>query len=385
MRLLLNVFITISVLGCQGNSTYDKLRTFNICDPLSITELKLSDLGFGEIEYIPLETRQNCLIKDITNIEFGSDHFIVQHLNNIYKFNKDGTFICSIGEVGRGPGEYLYAHEIGINKNNNQIFIADGWTRKMNVYDEGGTFVRSFESLKNSTSFILFNELILFYCTNYISNIDTSFWLLSTDGVVLKGYKNKYPWDYNVKNGTAILKENLFFNFNGRNLNKEIYSDTVYLFENENFIPDYLICSGEKLLTPAARSSFKPESLLEQYYSQERLLEFRDFIYFEFGIYKSFKYLRFSLIGSRTSKIQYIIKTEDGIKNDLDGGPSIKPIAVKDGEVLIAWIDAIELKKYIESKDFMKSKPQHAEKKKKLEMLANNLKVTDNPVLILVN
>jgi hypothetical protein len=47
-------------------------------------------------------------------------------------------------------------------------------------------------------------------------------------------------------------------------------------------------------------------------------------------------------------------------------------------------IDAIDLKNHVASEAFKKSKPLYPEKKKELEKLANSLKETDNPVLVLV-
>jgi hypothetical protein len=51
---------------------------------------------------------------------------------------------------------------------------------------------------------------------------------------------------------------------------------------------------------------------------------------------------------------------------------------------LISWIDAIKLKAHVTSETFLNSTPKYPEKKKELEKLANSLKETDNPVLMLV-
>ncbi|HQB37467.1 MAG TPA: hypothetical protein PLI41_07990, partial [Bacteroidales bacterium] len=57
----------------------------------------------------------------------------------------------------------------------------------------------------------------------------------------------------------------------------------------------------------------------------------------------------------------------------------------KDNKTVISWIDANKLKEYIASENFKNSKPLYPEKKKELEKLANSLKETDNPVLVLVS
>ena len=51
---------------------------------------------------------------------------------------------------------------------------------------------------------------------------------------------------------------------------------------------------------------------------------------------------------------------------------------------LISWIDTIKVKAHVASEAFKNSTPKYPEKKKELEKLANSLKETDNPVLMLV-
>ncbi|MZP67102.1 MAG: hypothetical protein GT597_13230, partial [Bacteroidales bacterium] len=45
---------------------------------------------------------------------------------------------------------------------------------------------------------------------------------------------------------------------------------------------------------------------------------------------------------------------------------------------------ANKLKEYVASENFKNSKPLYPEKKKELEKLADSLKETDNPVLVMV-
>lgn len=94
--------------------------------------------------------------------------------------------------------------------------------------------------------------------------------------------------------------------------------------------------------------------------------------------------LIYSFIGSKTSEYQALINAGDGFINDLDGGPNFVPLTIKDDNTLIAWVDALQLKKHVTTNAFKNSKPKYPEKKKELVELAGRLKETDNPVLILV-
>jgi hypothetical protein len=53
-------------------------------------------------------------------------------------------------------------------------------------------------------------------------------------------------------------------------------------------------------------------------------------------------------------------------------------------EYLIELIDPYQLKIHISSNEFKNSAPKYPEKKKELQILANSLKETDNPVLMVV-
>jgi hypothetical protein len=60
------------------------------------------------------------------------------------------------------------------------------------------------------------------------------------------------------------------------------------------------------------------------------------------------------------------------------------PKTTKDDNTIIAWIDPLKLKAHVASEAFKNTTPKFPQKKKDLEKLANSLKETDNPVLVLV-
>jgi hypothetical protein len=221
----------------------------------------------------------------------------------------------------------------------------------------------------------------LCYSTNYIANIAYSYNLIDTAGRIIKSFLNKYLWEYDVQRGTAIFDENLFFRFNNNIFKKEIYSDTIFVFKDLDFKPYKVIKHGEKLLTTKARSDFDPRYLKENYISQKNLFEFGDYIYYEFITGSAEIY---GLLGSKKNNYQALVNPEQGFINDLDGGPNIWPKTIKDDNTIISWINAYELKKHVASDVFKNSTPKYPEKKKQLERLANKLKETDNPVIMMV-
>ena len=90
------------------------------------------------------------------------------------------------------------------------------------------------------------------------------------------------------------------------------------------------------------------------------------------------------MIYNKSTGKQVEIDAQEGIKNDWDGGPNIQLKMNKDDNTVFAWINAFELKTYVDSDEFENSTPKYPEKKRQLEKLANSLSESDNPVLMLV-
>jgi hypothetical protein len=127
--------------------------------------------------------------------------------------------------------------------------------------------------------------------------------------------------------------------------------------------------------------------IVKKYINPFNLFEFGNYVYYEFQT--DFVLLKgskvYSFIGSKKDDFKALIDTEKGLVNDLDGGPNIIPITIKDDNTVIAMLEAMELKRYVASDSFRKSNPKYPEKKAELERLANYLKETDNPIIILVS
>ena len=62
-------------------------------------EIEVSDLGLGDIaesiEYIPLETKDECLIGENVYFDFDETHIIIGYYNcnTLYLFDRQGHFI----------------------------------------------------------------------------------------------------------------------------------------------------------------------------------------------------------------------------------------------------------------------------------------------------
>jgi hypothetical protein len=378
----------VSVKAIQ-NENIEQIPVFDLKNPPATTKVKLSEIGAVDIEYIPLETKQQSMISNTEDLfsgyklVVGDKNFITHRFTSILEFSNDGLFIAKVGTKGRGPGEFTAAHDVNFNNTNKEIYLLARWQKKFFVYSMNGKLLRTFPISFSPSEFCFVGDRILCYSENHMGDIQNSYTLIDTSGKVIKTFPNKYPFINHDAYG--IRAENIFYKFDNELYKKEVYSDTIFKYDNENFLPHIVIEVGDKLISPKARGEFDGLYLAKNYIIPLNLFEFGDFVYYNF----SYKYdiynevLIYSFIGSKKNNSKRLFNSVQGIINDLDGGPNFLPRAVKDDNTVIGWIDALKLKTYIASESFKNSTPKYSEKKQEVERLANSLKETDNPVLVI--
>lgn len=395
---IIGLILCCSLIGCHSsrNKGQKTIKTFDLKELPNLSTLKLSDLGFVDIEYIPLETNERSMLPNIDELTFmannriiaDDNYFLLKHWNLILKFRSDGSFVCRIGTEGRGPNEYIVAHDIDVNPENQNTYLVSAWQKKFNVYSANGEFIRSFQMpIFAPVDFRFVDGNILCYSNNLQGNIENSFVLMDTNGIILKNFPNKYPFNKHKSGVAHGVVENLFYRFNNQLLKKEIYSDTIYAYQkNMDFRPHLIIKVSEKLITPEARTEFEGLEIGKKYINPLNLFEFGDFVYYAF-VYEFIlggESKVYGFIGSKENDFEALINLRKGLINDLDGGPNLLPLATKDDNTVIAIIEALKLKTYVASDDFKNSKPKLVKKKIELGKLASNLKETDNPILVLL-
>jgi hypothetical protein len=383
LRFILIIFVLISYTFFP-KTVEGQPFIFNLKKLPDKSIIRLSDIGATEIKYIPLETTPQSVIPRISKIIFAKDYFLTQSFADINMFRYDGSFVTKIGTIGRGPNEFTVAHDVDINPKDESIYVADGWLQKFLVFNKNGKVIRTFKCpISAAMNFKFTDDGILCYYLNHMGNIENSYMLIDTTGKIIKNFPNKYPWKRTVPN-VAYPGENIFYRNNITLNKKEIYSDTVYSYKNKSFEPHLIIDVGKLQLTPAKREELDAKYLMNNFLSPVNLFEFGNCIYYEFIIPYNGKSEGLSYIGSKNGNLKLLFDPEKDLINDLDGGLSIWPKTIKDNNTIIAWVDALKLKTYVASETFKSFNPKYPEKKKDLEKLANSLKETDNPVLVLV-
>lgn len=105
------------------------------------TDVKMSDM-FNDYTFIQLESNDDCIIPDITQVYDVNDTLVVlSNTGDVYTFDRNtGKYYGQISGKGEGPEEYIEASDIVLTKDRN-VGIVDRMTGSIKVFSLDGKFV----------------------------------------------------------------------------------------------------------------------------------------------------------------------------------------------------------------------------------------------------
>jgi len=370
-------FTFLLLFSCGGKHT--KLYEF---DPGKLSENNFSLVEIAEdILYIPLDNKYPISL--IYNYYFINNHIYLSVKDiGILVFNREGKLSGRIGSIGRGPGEYRYPMEFTVDDLTETVYVCD-IGNIIKVFSHNGSFRKSiaFNEYIGDIDIIRFNNSKLFLF-NYLQfgDAENNWIVLDTLGQLIKTKERTVPifWsNWGAKSGTYNFNNNLYYWNN--------YNDTVYeILPDLSISASFLISPGEHRLP---RGQFDPQQKLSQYLFIEAMFEAKKYLVIKY-FFNGEKLIAFIEKESRKSYLPRCEESDNaGIINDLDGGPLFYPrsyLTMNGREYIVGLLDPYLLKTHVATTGFKEINPRSPEKKKELEQLANSLKETDNPVLVMV-
>ena len=411
LSLLFSPLILIIISCSQNPNNSSFLTEINIEKNITNFEkLQLSDY-IDDVQYIPLDNAP-ALFRRIFQVDFYKDLIAVRDVDRCVLYDSEGRFISKIGDIGKGPGEYLFSSNLKMARDS--IFLTDN--KFIQIYDLNGSFVRKFEpdinsdeTLINSWSFIN-DTLLLGQIPNRNGREENKAVVFNDKGKTIKLFPN---WIFlnrdQILYSTRERHANIY-QLDGKTHFKEIINDTLFVLnENLTLDPLYYFHLGKYGEPVKNRELFETKVSTDNYIHVINVYESGSYIFIDcdFGIYSPVKrnapvgegvfrseYYTYSVLGVFDKKKKELVFAEPyptdnhflnkGLYNDFDGGLKFYPQEMINDSTLAMWIDAYIIKNHVVSEAFKTSRPKYPEKKKELAELAANLDANDNPVLMLV-
>ena len=355
------------------------------------TPFSMKDDVMG-IEYIPLETTDSCLISNLTYLIMDDDFIFVQNgkTDQVFKFTRQGKFVCQIGRVGNGPGEYApwTIENISLDVNKKEVFLN---SRRLPayVYSYDGEFLRTdtttVEAVENR---YLLNNGSFALSGASITPIQQSPWL-----VALKNEKNqmmatKSPFPANVPAEACYMQEIQFVPFQNSALAYTLCNDTVFRVTETGICPACVYDKkngaeyNEKIadINEMAKDNTNTLSTIELF----TFFETSRYFYFRTIVLSKPEKCFFQRLDKRTGEFLSQPVKQDfmelsvgfsdgnviGMENDWDGGVPFCPRYIYKDRICVQVINAVTLEK-LENKGYLKDKP-----------VALQLDADDNPMVI---
>ncbi|WP_291530366.1 6-bladed beta-propeller [Bacteroides sp. UBA939] len=124
--------IFVQCTSSSGSKDKDLLEDARAIEFGKLEKEKTSMLH--ELTFIKLETNDDCLIKQINQIQVFDNHIYVLDVRGLYTFDMEGKYVRGLIASGDGPGEFLSPFSFWIDRSG-FIFILDRQLNRLLKYD----------------------------------------------------------------------------------------------------------------------------------------------------------------------------------------------------------------------------------------------------------
>jgi len=390
-------------------------------------EILASEFIF-ELEYVPLETNENCVIGGIRHLIVTPTHIFLAGSISLgssycYAFDRKGQFICNIGSVGQGPGEYTTITGLSIDEDKQSLYI----TTFPNVleYSWDGVFRKSIYKPQNMSGdfigevYALTDNLFIGHVPNYTGNEMFNYILFNDSSQVIKSFENHIKFNRRIIFYDGLDRSIMPFKILKHIYVKELTNDTLYCLNEQNvLIPQFVFNVGKKHAYPKQlKEEFlghNSSSLLKDVItiptSSRPMVGTSNYIFFSISCTRSASFpLPKGIV--RTTSVPFggtadmelstplgvydisnqttqLLDTDPysrmlGLINDLDGGLSFWPRYYTEENELVGFWQAYEMKEILTEEYFAAHEIKNPQAHQRLKELLKNLDEEDNPVIVI--
>ena len=166
MKALLIVFIFLFLFGCKSkneNTINFGLPTLDLSK--DYPEKKIDICEIADVEYIPLETKDESIVALGIYFKISEDYIITyDQYGPIHFFSRKGKHLYSINNYGSGPTEFTRIFHLAVDFEKEEYYVSDH--TKIQVYSFTGDWKRTLKKPQNMKYDNLFNYNEKFLITN---------------------------------------------------------------------------------------------------------------------------------------------------------------------------------------------------------------------------
>lgn len=298
------IFFSIIFFSCKNNVEVKSGGGYviNLNRDLLNNDLKFSDI-FSKAKFILLDTTFNAFFGSISSMKKVNDTLYIfdrAQTKAVFKFGTDGKFIGKIGNIGKGPGEYLNPCDFDVNIQNGDVSILDWSSKNILTFDHNGDYKSSLRFKKKFTSFSKVNDLT--YCAKSYSNneLDNIFYCLNKKGEIL--YSHFLASTYQETNNKIIFRFGNPIYKTAKDLKYVLSNcDTIFSVGNNSISPFLTFNISSKITNRLNNSGLQ----LHAYSQNEEMLFFKIIIdNVPYDVFYSFK-------NGKTAIFNYVKLSDD--------------------------------------------------------------------------
>jgi len=344
-------------------------------------KLMLGDL-VESVEYIPLETKNNCLIGAVSRYDVSKNYILVYcyKSKNVYLFRRTGSFIRQISSLGQGPEEYLGVSDVFIDENKKELILCT--SGKILFFDLSGKYLRKADNNE------MHRVLWIYYNNQFLSGTPSGifprafsvFNIWTLDMQPIGSFVQSVRVEHDYENGAIMTVSppiSKYIYQDKPHVRESTLNDTVYVGSNNSLTPKYILNTGRYGITAEEKATFDLD-LLEKSANVVSVAETGTLILFRYQ-YKKAVYCAYYNKDNR--KLEYFDTNEDGIPNNYDGGLDFWPNKQINNE----WYC------FHDAPDFLEKAAKHKSlspivsqsSSQKYKSLIKKLDPDDNPVLVI--
>lgn len=336
---------------------------------------------------IKLDNHPEALLGSIEKMKLTDDaiYLLDKYTTKSVKvFSRSGKYTNTIGQRGRGPGEYYEPTDFYVG--DNEIIIYDQFTSKLNYYDMTGNFIKDKKIPFYALSFHRYNKNSYVFHTfdsdNYHLPKILNYSLIWTDSTFAIKHINAFR---EKDKYTNLISENDMNFLNQKLYYHEPYNDTVFMVSPDgNLYDDFKFSFPKNKLPPELllRKNFKQKIRDTSPNSTKNYVENYSFPI----ITQDFLYTKIT-VNSRIFNVFYSLKTNNVIidnqfnQNDspIMFFPPFNNILNCEGNTLIGYTDASNLHERFEL--VQKYDEMHLLSDELIEFF-KDIKEIDNPIIV---